>query len=132
MEPMLDSHPAPRPGPPGSSSSLSRRRFLAASSSAMLGGTLVRAAESGSSAGSSNKLALALEGGPKSVAQRFKAGPRWGDPEREQLKQTLEQDTLFYWKGPRTTLLLEKFRKICPVQHAMTCSSGTAALHIAV
>ncbi|HXJ72565.1 MAG TPA: DegT/DnrJ/EryC1/StrS family aminotransferase [Candidatus Dormibacteraeota bacterium] len=98
----------------------------------MLGGTLARAAESGSSAGRSNKLALALEGGPKSVTQRFKAGPRWGEPERDQLNRTLEQDTLFYWKGPRTNLLLEKFRKICPVQHAMTCSSGTAALHIAV
>src|SRR5262245_20635252 len=108
MEPMPDSHHAPRPGPPGSSSSLSRRRFLAASSSAMLGGTLVRAAEPGSiadSAGSSNKLALALEGGPKSVTQRFKAGPRWGEPERDQLNRTLEQDTLFYWKGPRTNLL---------------------------
>ena len=44
----------------------------------------------------------------------------------------LGQDSLFYWKGPQTTLLIERFRQICPLQHVMTCSSGTAALHIAV
>ena len=42
------------------------------------------------------------------------------------------QDTLFYWKGPQTTLLIERFRKTCPLPHVMSCSSGTAALHIAV
>jgi dTDP-4-amino-4,6-dideoxygalactose transaminase len=44
----------------------------------------------------------------------------------------LAQDTLFYWKGPQTSLLLERFRKTCPLPHVMSCSSGTAALHIAV
>jgi len=42
------------------------------------------------------------------------------------------QDSLFYWKGPQTALLIERFRAICPHKHVMTCSSGTAALHIAV
>src|SRR5262249_49766482 len=32
----------------------------------------------------------------------------------------------------QTTLLLERFRKTCPLPHVMSCSSGTAALHIAV
>src|SRR5438093_12371303 len=41
-------------------------------------------------------------------------------------------DSLFYWKGPQTALLTERFRQICPLKHVMTCSSGTAALHIAV
>src|SRR2546430_8634950 len=44
----------------------------------------------------------------------------------------LGQDSLFYWKGPQTTLLIERFQKVCPVKYVMPCSSGTAALHIAV
>src|SRR5438093_11561143 len=41
-------------------------------------------------------------------------------------------DSLFYWKGPQTALLTERFRQICPLKYVMPCSSGTAALHIAV
>src|SRR5256886_9433959 len=44
----------------------------------------------------------------------------------------LGQDSLFYWKGQQTTLLLERFKKVCPVKHVRPCSSGRAALHIAV
>ena len=44
----------------------------------------------------------------------------------------LQQDSLFYWQGPQTNLLTERFQEICPVKHVQTCSSGTAALHIAV
>lgn len=76
--------------------------------------------------------ALAIEGGPKSVPTVPKLGRRWGAPERDRLNATLEQDTLFYWKGPQTTAFIERFRQICPARHVMPCSSGTAALHIAV
>jgi len=44
----------------------------------------------------------------------------------------LEQDSLFYWKGPQTTLALERFKKLYPLKYAHTCTSGTAAIHIAV
>jgi dTDP-4-amino-4,6-dideoxygalactose transaminase len=44
----------------------------------------------------------------------------------------LGQDSLFYWKGPQTKLLIERFQNLCPLPHVMSCSSGTAALHIAV
>src|SRR5438552_1399166 len=44
----------------------------------------------------------------------------------------LGQDSLFYWKGPQTALLIERFKQVCPVKYVMPCSSGTAALHIAV
>ncbi len=44
----------------------------------------------------------------------------------------LQQDSLFYWKGPQTELLTERFREVCPVKYVQTCSSGTAAIHIAV
>ncbi len=107
-------------GPP-----LSRRGFLATSSAAM--GVV---AIDGAQASDSEKLAI--EGGPKAVVAPAPKLVRWGAPEREQLDAMIGQNSLFYWKGPRTTLFLERFRKVCPLPHAMSCSSGTAALHIAV
>lgn len=57
---------------------------------------------------------------------------RWGEPELEQLREMVEQDSLFYWNGPQTKLLVERFRQHYPFDYVMPCSSGTAALHIAV
>lgn len=76
--------------------------------------------------------ALAVDGGEKAVKTAFQAPARFGEPERERLEAMLGQDTLFYWKGPQTQLFVERFQQICPLKHVMTCSSGTAALHIAV
>src|SRR2546426_10389118 len=44
----------------------------------------------------------------------------------------LDQNSIFYWKGPQTTLFIERFKRVCPMKFVMPCSSGTAALHIAV
>jgi perosamine synthetase len=110
------------------SSTISRREFLAASSTAVVAGALAGAA----TAESSSAAKLALHGGEKTVKQSARLPIRWGEPERERLNAMLGQDSLFYWKGPQTTLLLERFKKVCPVKYAMPCSSGTAALHIAV
>ena len=44
----------------------------------------------------------------------------------------LQQNSLFYWKGPQTELLTKRFRNSVPVKYVQTCSSGTAAIHIAV
>ena len=110
-------------------SAISRREFLAVSSAAVLAGTLT---STKSTAESSAAPKLALHGGEKTVKQSAKLPIRWGEPERERLKAMLGQDSLFYWKGPQTTLLIERFKKVCPVKYVMPCSSGTAALHIAV
>ena len=75
---------------------------------------------------------LALKGGPKAVKVTPVRGLRWGEPERKQLDAMLQQKSLFYWKGPQTKLLIERFQKVCPLKYVQTCSSGTAALHIAV
>ena len=75
---------------------------------------------------------LAIDGGPKAVREPPPRSRRWGEPERERLEAMLGQDSLFYWKGPQTALLVERFREVCPLEHVQTCSSGTAALHIAV
>src|SRR5688572_16810070 len=108
---------------------LSRRHFLAASSAALAAGNLRGQDAKNASADASR---LALHGGPKAVSAPLPRLVRWGEPERERLNAMLGQDSLFYWKGPQTALLTERFRQTCPLKHVMTCSSGTAALHIAV
>jgi perosamine synthetase len=57
---------------------------------------------------------------------------RWGDAELARLTTMVGQSSLFYWKGPQTTALLEEFRRHYPLKYAFPCSSGTASLHIAV
>ncbi len=57
---------------------------------------------------------------------------RWGAEELARLTMMVMQPSLFYWKGPQTTALLEEFRRHYPFKHCYPCSSGTASLHIAV
>ncbi len=108
----------------------SRREFLVASSATLAGAAL--AAQGGGATGGETPPKLALHGGAKTIQQSAKLGPRWGEPERQYLEAVLGQDTLFYWKGPQTTGFIESFRQLTPLKYVMTCSSGTAALHIAV
>jgi len=111
--------------------SLSRREFVASASGLLLAGTLD--SEASQAAAPTDQSELAIGGGQRAVKSPAPKLPtRWGDAERGQLDATLKQESLFYWKGPQTALLLEQFRKVCPVKYAQTCSSGTAALHIAV
>ena len=106
----------------------SRRGFLAASSGALIAGGLF-----GPEAQAADpNVELAVRGGPKAVGESLPRLVRWGEPEREQLSAVVGQNTMFYWKGPQTVLLIERFREICPLRDVMSCSSGTAALHIAV
>lgn len=109
---------------------ITRRKFIVTSSAAVLAGALARGRATADESSAASKLAL--HGGEKAVKSSAKLPVRWGDPERERLNAMLGQDSLFYWKGPQTTLLIERFKKICAVKYAMSCSSGTAALHIAV
>src|SRR6185295_6349351 len=75
---------------------------------------------------------LAMEGGEKTVKRAAPKRVRWGEPERKQLESAIAQDNLLYWKSPQTTLLTKRFSDYTGIKHVMTCSSGTAALHIAV
>lgn len=66
------------------------------------------------------------------VDEPFPPLQRWGAEEAAQLSSMVEQSSLFYWKGPQTDLLLSRFRALYPLRYAFACSSGSAALHIAV
>jgi len=57
---------------------------------------------------------------------------RWGDAELARLTAMVRQGSLFYWKGPQTAGLLEEFRQHYPLNYCFPCSSGSAALHVAV
>jgi perosamine synthetase len=57
---------------------------------------------------------------------------RWGEAELARLTAMVDQSSLFYWKGPQTEALLTEFRKHYALKHAFPCSSGSAALHVAV
>lgn len=103
-----------------------RRAFLGAAAGMTLAGLA-----SGRAAGASVEK-LAVDGGPKAVTATSTAPPRFGAPERERLEQMLQNDALFYWNGQQTGIFTERFQEMCPLEHVMTCSSGTAALHIAV
>lgn len=112
---------------------VSRRQFLATTGVVVAAsglGSQLSANAAETAAGS--KVPLAINGGPKAVQEKLPPLVRWGEPERVQMNATLAQNTMFYWQGPQTALLTERFREICPVKHVQTCSSGTAALHIAV
>ncbi|MFV0337127.1 MAG: DegT/DnrJ/EryC1/StrS family aminotransferase, partial [Chthoniobacterales bacterium] len=78
--------------------------------------------------------ALAVNGGTPEISNSPSVNPhpRWGEEEKELLIKMLEQPSLFYWKGPQTQLLTERFQKHYPFDYVMPCSSGTAAIHIAV
>jgi dTDP-4-amino-4,6-dideoxygalactose transaminase len=113
---------------------VSRRGFLATTGAAVAAGGLVAKHVTGAAGDGAPALAskLAIDGGPKAVTEPVPPLVRWGDPERAQLNAAVDQNTMFYWQGPQTKLFTERFQKICPARHVMTCSSGTAACHIAV
>ena len=109
---------------------MSRRQFVAGTSGLLLAGAAGAAAPA--IASSAPASALAIEGGGKAVKTHPVSAPRWGEPERKQLEAMLQQNSLFYWQGPQTKLLIERFQEFCPRKYVQTCSSGTAAIHIAV
>jgi len=109
--------------------SVSRRQFVAGTSGLLLAGAAHRGV---SAAVAHQDSKLAVDGGEKAVKASAGSGTRWGDVELRQLEEMLQQNSLFYWQGQQTALLTERFQGFCPVEHVQTCSSGTAALHIAV
>ena len=111
---------------------LSRRNFLATSGAAVAASTIGSQAIAAAADTPSPASKLAIDGGPKAVQVKIKPVKRWGEPEREQLDAAIKQTSLLYWQGPQTGLFTKRFREFCPLKYVMTCSSGTAALHIAV
>ncbi len=108
-------------------SQVSRREFIA-STSVLLAASQLGVAETTDTDASK----LALDGGQKAVGRAVPRAKRWGEPELEQLGAAVRQDSLYYWNNQQTRLLMERFRAIYGHKYVQPCSSGSAALHIAV
>lgn len=73
---------------------------------------------------------LAMDGGPKVRTKPWpEKGMRFGDEELKELKEALEQNTLFYIYGQKTKQLCAKMAKMCGSKHVVACSSGSGAVH---
>ncbi len=79
-------------------------------------------------------LQLAIDGGQPEISATPTHSPthRWGAEEKKHLDAMLEQNSLFYWNGTQTRTLIDNFKKHYPFKYVMPCSSGTAAIHMAV
>lgn len=75
---------------------------------------------------------LALYEGEKVKNTPFGVGRRFGDKEILQLKEALDQNTLFYWYGYKVKEFTGKFADMYGVKHCIATSSGTAAIHTAL
>ena len=75
---------------------------------------------------------LAIHGGPKTKTTPFGTGKRFGDEEKRQLMDVIDRDMLFYFMGTKVFEFQEKFAALYGMKHCICCSSGTAAVHIAL
>jgi dTDP-4-amino-4,6-dideoxygalactose transaminase len=75
---------------------------------------------------------LALFGGTPVKTTPFGTGSRFGEEELQQLKEALEQNTLFYWSGTKVKRFCEKTADMYGMKHCVAASSCTAAIHAAL
>jgi dTDP-4-amino-4,6-dideoxygalactose transaminase len=74
----------------------------------------------------------ALHGGPRAKRTPFGTGRRHGEREKQLLGEVIDSDLLFYFLGTKVFDLQREFARMYGRRHAIACSSGTAAVHIAV
>lgn len=75
---------------------------------------------------------LAFYGGPKVKSTPFGTGMRFGEEEKKELGEAVDQNTLFYWYGNKVKELTGKFAGMCGVPYCVATSSGTASIHAAL
>ncbi|MGH7143685.1 MAG: DegT/DnrJ/EryC1/StrS family aminotransferase [Planctomycetota bacterium] len=95
-------------------------------------GPLTRRAHTAARPGELTAQTAAIAGGPKAKTVPYGAGKRFGPEELQQLKEALDQNTLFYAFGKKTAQFKAAWSAYTGVKHVITTSSGTAALHCAV
>lgn len=75
---------------------------------------------------------LAVQGGPKAKKTPWGKGNRFGAEELAELREALEQGTLWAPGGRKVKRLAEAFTEYTGMKHAIPVPSGTAALHTAL
>jgi perosamine synthetase len=69
----------------------------------------------------------AIAGGEPAKRTPFGREKRYGEEELQQLREALEQGSLFYAHGNKVKTLEKRFAEMNGVPHAVACSSGTSA-----
>src|SRR5438309_5011161 len=75
---------------------------------------------------------LALHGGPKAKKTPFPPRRRHGALEKRYLSEVIDSDVLFYFIGSKVYEFQKRFAAMYGREHCIACSSGTAAVHIAL
>jgi perosamine synthetase len=75
---------------------------------------------------------LAIHGGPKAKQTPFRPRRRHGEREKHLLNEVIDSDVLFFYLGTKVRELERQFAALYGRRHGIACSSGTAAVHIAV
>jgi perosamine synthetase len=75
---------------------------------------------------------LALHGGPRAKRSPFATAKRHGEREKQLLNEVIDSDTLFFFLGTKVLEFQREFARMYGRRHCIACSSGTAAVHIAV
>jgi dTDP-4-amino-4,6-dideoxygalactose transaminase len=75
---------------------------------------------------------LALFGGEKTARDPFPPWPQFAERTFSDIQQPLRSGRVSYWSGVKGREFEEKWALWVGARHAVSCSSGTAALHIAL
>ena len=75
---------------------------------------------------------LAKYGGPKAKQTPFGPRKRHGDLDKLYLTEVIDSDVLFFYLGSKVRALEKQFAEMYGKKHCVACSSGTAAVHIAI
>jgi perosamine synthetase len=74
----------------------------------------------------------AIAGGTPAKIGPYAREQRYGEAELVQLREALEQNTLFYSQGRKVKEMEAAFAALIGAKYAIACSSGTAAIHAAM
>ena len=75
---------------------------------------------------------LAIDGGPKSVTNKLASWPQFDEKAIDAVQKVLRSGKVNYWTGPKGMEFERKFAAWQGSKYAISASSGTSALHIAL
>jgi dTDP-4-amino-4,6-dideoxygalactose transaminase len=75
---------------------------------------------------------LAIEGGPKTVTNKLAPWPKFDENAIRAVEQVLRSGKVNYWTGPKGMEFEKKFAAWQGSRFAISASSGTSALHVAL
>jgi len=75
---------------------------------------------------------LAIDGGVPAIQTPVPQRKRHGEAEKRYLNEVIDSDMLFFFSGTKVRELEKRFAALYQKEHCLACSSGTAAVHLAL